>query len=97
MSRGIALIKERIITLILLSIYHETKWLSEVGGAIEKQTLGNKSNGFLTQKLKINDDKTIKKRIKTKGMALFDNHSTYSLIMNLLYALNAKFSMFCTP
>lgn len=36
---------------------------------------------FLTQKLKINDDKTIKKRIKTKGMALFSNHSTYSIII----------------
>lgn len=36
---------------------------------------------FLTQKLKINDDKTIKKRIKTKEMALFGNHSTCSLIM----------------
>lgn len=39
---------------------------------------------FLTQKLKINDDKTIKKRIKTKGMALFGNHSTCSLIMEHL-------------
>ena len=39
---------------------------------------------FLTQKLKINDDKTIKKRIKTKGMALFGSHSTCSLIMEHL-------------
>ena len=36
---------------------------------------------FLTKKLKINDDKTIKKLIKTKGMAIFGNHSTCSLIM----------------
>ena len=32
-------------------------------------------------RLQINDDKTIKKLIKTKGMALFGNHSTYPLIM----------------
>lgn len=47
---------------------------------------------FLTQKLKITDDKTIKKRIKTKGMALFGNHSTCSLIMEHTTGIEPAYS-----
>ena len=47
---------------------------------------------FLTQKLKINDDNTIKKRIKTKGTALFGNHSTCSLIMEHATGIEPAYS-----
>ena len=47
---------------------------------------------FLTKKLKINDDKTIKKLIKTKGMAIFGNHSTCSLIMEHLTGIGPAYS-----